>query len=88
MEKVETLHDEEAVADVLFDAVSKVRASLAKRSSPERRDHARIVARLTVDVAKILPRTVALARREYDYDGIIESASVLWAEGKQSARFA
>jgi hypothetical protein len=88
MEKVETLHDEEAVADVLFDAVSKVRASLAKRSSPERRDHARIVARLTVDVAKILPRTVALARREYDYDGIIESASILWAEGKASARFA
>jgi hypothetical protein len=88
MDKAESLHDEEAVADVLFAAVAKVRQSLAKRSAPERRDHARIVARLTVDMAKILPRTVALARREYDYDGIIESASVLWAEGKVSARFA
>lgn len=88
MAKCETLHDDEAVADVLFDAVHKVRASLAKRSAPERRDHAALAARLTVDVARILPRTVSLARREYDYDGTIEGMSVLWAEGKPSARFA
>lgn len=88
MAKCETLHDDEAVADVLFDAVHKVRASLAKRSAPERRDHAALAARLTVDVARILPRTVALAREAYDYDGTIAGMSVLWAEGKQSARFA
>jgi hypothetical protein len=88
MEKVEKLTDPEEIAEVLDEASRRVQASLAKRASPERRDHASLMARLTVDVAKILPRTVALARREYDYDGTIDGMSVLWAEGKQSARFA